>query len=89
MHLDRPGKGQFRPHMSGDGGGECKLFLSQPTPLASGVDGPCSYSTAVLGSAKAVSQSSICLWCTSSRAKYDLVVICLIVKVFISLCRMM
>lgn len=50
--LDCPGKGQFRPHMSGDGGGECELFLSQPTPLASGVDGPCSYSTAVLGSAR-------------------------------------
>lgn len=41
-HLDHPEKGQFRPDVSGGGGGECELFLSQPTPLASGVDAPCS-----------------------------------------------
>lgn len=53
MHLEHPGKGQSRLDMSGDDGGECELFLSQPTPLASGVDAPCSYhSTAVLGSAR-------------------------------------
>lgn len=39
--------------MSGDGGGERDLFLSQRTPLTSGVDALCSYhSTAVLGSSR-------------------------------------
>lgn len=39
------------------------------------------------GFCKAVAQSSICLWGNSSRAKCDLVVICSVVKDFISLCQ--
>lgn len=40
------------------------------------------------GLCRAVYQSSTYLCCTSSCAKHDLVVICLVVKVFISLCKM-
>lgn len=35
MHLDHSEKGQITPDISGHGGGECELFLSQPTPLTS------------------------------------------------------